>query len=82
MQDIIEKKGGIRMQNITGHFSQAAEGVRNTIGWTKPELEDFLKKNAAMFAVSEDEVRGACAARARGSGGGCSCGRFGCNAHG
>ena len=56
LKDIIEKKGGIRMHNITGHFSQAPEGVRNTIGWTKMELEEFLKKNAAMFHVSEDEV--------------------------
>ena len=56
LKDIIEKKGGIRMHNITGHFSQAPEGVRNTIGWTKMELEEFLKKNAAMFHVSEDEL--------------------------
>ena len=56
LKDIMEKKGGIRMHNITGHFSQAPEGVRNTIGWTKMELEEFLKKNAAMFHVSEDEV--------------------------
>ncbi len=56
LKDIIEKKGGIRTHNITGHFSQAPEGVRNTIGWTKMELEEFLKKNAAMFHVSEDEV--------------------------
>ena len=56
LKEIIEKKGGIRMHNITGHFSQAPEGVRNTIGWTKMELEEFLKKNAAMFHVSEDEL--------------------------
>ena len=52
----MEKKGGIRLHNITGHFSQASEGVRNTIGWTKMELEEFLKKNANVFAVSEDEL--------------------------
>ena len=56
LKDIIEKKGPIKVHNITGHFSQAAEGVRNTIGWTKMELEEFLTKNAAVFNVSEDEV--------------------------
>eukprot|EP00918_Siedleckia_nematoides_P077370 GHVU01169191.1.p1 GENE.GHVU01169191.1~~GHVU01169191.1.p1 ORF type:complete len:632 (+),score=60.51 GHVU01169191.1:168-2063(+) len=56
LKDIIEKRGGIRLHNITGHFSQAPEGVRNTIGWTKMELEEFLKKNANVFAVSEDEL--------------------------
>ncbi len=56
LKDIIEKKGAVRLHNITGHFSQAAEGVRNTIGWTKTELEDFLKKNANVFSVSGDEV--------------------------
>lgn len=56
LKDIVEKKGGIKIHNITGHFSQAAEGVRNTIGWTKMELEEFLRKNANVFNVSEDEV--------------------------
>lgn len=56
LKDIVEKRGGIRLHNITGHFSQAPEGVRNTIGWTKMELEEFLKKNANVFHVSEDEV--------------------------
>jgi exonuclease 3'-5' domain-containing protein 1 len=56
LKDIVEKRGGIRLHNITGHFSQAPEGVRNTIGWTKMELEEFLKKNAYVFYVSEDEV--------------------------
>lgn len=56
LKDVVEKKGGIRLHNITGHFSQASEGVRNTIGWTKMELEEFLKKNANVFAVSEDEL--------------------------
>jgi exonuclease 3'-5' domain-containing protein 1 len=56
LKDIVEKRGGIKVHNITGHFSQAPEGVRNTIGWTKMELEEFLKKNAHVFSVSEDEV--------------------------
>ena len=56
LKDIVEKKGGIKIHNITGHFSQAAEGVRNTIGWTKIELEEFLRKNANVFSVSEDEL--------------------------
>ena len=56
LKDIVEKRGGIKIHNITGHFSQAAEGVRNTIGWTKMELEEFLRKNANVFNVSEDEV--------------------------
>ena len=56
LKDIIEKRGTIKLHNITGHFSQAPEGVRNTIGWTKLELLEFLKKNAAVFTLSEDDV--------------------------
>ena len=56
LKDILEKRGGLKVHNITGHFSQAPEGVRNTIGWTKIELEEFLKKHQNIFTVSEDEV--------------------------
>lgn len=56
LKDILEKRGPLKLHNITGHFSQAPEGVRNTIGWTKMELEDFLKRNANVFYVSEDET--------------------------
>jgi len=56
VKEIIEKRGALKLHNITGHFSQAPEGVRNTIGWTKMELEEFLKRNANVFHISEDET--------------------------
>ena len=56
IKEIIEKRGALKLHNITGHFSQAPEGVRNTIGWTKMELEEFLKRNANVFHISEDET--------------------------
>lgn len=55
LKDVIEKKGHIPMQGITEFFSQASEGVRNTIGWTMSEVQSFLKKNAYVFTVSKDE---------------------------
>ena len=56
LKGIVEKKGGLKLHSITGHFSQAVESVRNTIGWTKMELEEFLRKNSNVFVVSEDET--------------------------
>ncbi|XP_013412851.1 uncharacterized protein LOC106175412 [Lingula anatina] len=54
VKSIVEKKGSVKIHNITGHFSQAPETVRNTIGWTKYELEEFIKKYPQVFQVSED----------------------------
>jgi hypothetical protein len=58
IKSIIEKKGKIKLHNLTGHFSQAVESVRNTIGWTKMELEEFLLKNQNMFTIDEEEYVG------------------------
>ncbi|XP_064632407.1 uncharacterized protein LOC135490815 isoform X2 [Lineus longissimus] len=58
IKSIIEKKGKIKLHNLTGHFSQAVESVRNTIGWTKTELEEFLMKNQNMFTIDEEEYVG------------------------
>ena len=56
LKDIIEKKGNIRLQAITSHFSQTSEGVRNTIGWTKPEIEKFVRSHATVFSLDDDLV--------------------------
>ncbi|KAK2187788.1 hypothetical protein NP493_154g03001 [Ridgeia piscesae] len=56
LKDVIEKKNGnLPLQGITEFFSQASEGVRNTIGWSKAEVLAFLKKNSNVFTVSNDE---------------------------
>ena len=56
VKKIIESKGDMHIHSITGHFSQAPEGVRNTIGWTKYELEEFIKKHSNIFILQEDEI--------------------------
>ncbi|CAH1784194.1 unnamed protein product [Owenia fusiformis] len=56
LKEIIEKNGDVKLHSITGHFSQAPESVRNTIGWAKIDLEDFLRRNATIFHVHGDSV--------------------------
>lgn len=56
LKEILEKRGGIKLHNITGHFSQASDGVRSTIGWTKPQLQDFLSKHSNVFSITDDEM--------------------------
>lgn len=56
IKGIIEKKGDMKLSSLTGHFSQAPESLRNTIGWTKQDLEKFLLSHANIFVVAEDET--------------------------
>lgn len=56
LKGIIEKKGDMKLNGLTGHFSQAPESLRNTIGWSKPELEKFVRSHANIFVISEDET--------------------------
>jgi hypothetical protein len=45
----------MKLSSLTGHFSQAPESLRNTIGWTKQDLEKFLQSHGNIFSVAEDE---------------------------
>ena len=54
LKDMLEKKGSVRLHAVTGFFSQASEGVRNTIGWTKPEIERFVRAHSTVFSLEED----------------------------
>lgn len=56
IKGIIEKKGDMKLSSLTGHFSQAPESLRNTIGWTKQDLEKFLQSHGNIFSVVEDET--------------------------
>ncbi|KAK3596077.1 hypothetical protein CHS0354_001380 [Potamilus streckersoni] len=56
IKGIIEKKGDMKMNSLTGHFSQAPESLRNTIGWSRPELECFVRAHSNLFIVGEDET--------------------------
>lgn len=56
IKGILEKKGDMKLSSLTGHFSQAPESLRNTIGWTKQDLEKFLQSHSNIFLVSEDET--------------------------
>lgn len=56
LKGIIEKKGDMKLNGLTGHFSQAPESLRNTIGWSKPELEKFVRSHAKIFVISDDET--------------------------
>ena len=56
LKAILEKKGDMKLNGLTGHFSQAPESLRNTVGWSKPELEKFVRSHANIFVISEDEM--------------------------
>jgi hypothetical protein len=56
IKSIIEKKGDMKLAALTGHFSQAPESLRNTIGWTKNDLSKFLADHGNIFTITEDEV--------------------------
>lgn len=56
IKSIIEKKGDMKLAALTGHFSQAPESLRNTIGWTKNDLSKFLADHGNIFTITDDEV--------------------------
>ena len=58
LKDVIEKNGCLPLAGVTEFFSEASEGVRKTIGWTKADVQSFVKKNANVFTISDDDVIG------------------------
>ncbi|XP_005112335.1 uncharacterized protein LOC101856071 [Aplysia californica] len=56
IKNIIQKKGDMKVNSLSGHFSQAPESLRNTIGWSKPELHQFISAHDNIFTISEDEI--------------------------
>ncbi|BFZ10493.1 hypothetical protein BsWGS_13532 [Bradybaena similaris] len=56
IKSIIQKKGDMKVNSLSGHFSQAPESLRNTIGWSKPELHEFISAHDNIFTINEDEV--------------------------
>ncbi|KAK3103642.1 hypothetical protein FSP39_020706 [Pinctada imbricata] len=56
VKSIIEKKGDMKLSALTGHFSQAPESLRNTIGWSKNDLEKFLRNHGNIFIIGDDET--------------------------
>lgn len=56
IKNIIQKKGDMKVNSLSGHFSQAPESLRNTIGWSKPELHQFISAHDNIFTIGENEV--------------------------
>ncbi|KAK7102848.1 uncharacterized protein [Littorina saxatilis] len=56
IKSVIDKKGDMKVNSLSGHFSQAPESLRNTIGWSKPELERFIQSHSNIFTISDDET--------------------------
>ena len=56
IKNIIQKKGDMKVNSLSGHFSQAPESLRNTIGWSKPELHTFISGHDNIFTINEDEI--------------------------
>ncbi|XP_067683487.1 egalitarian protein homolog [Haliotis asinina] len=54
IKGIIEKKGDMKINSLSGNFNQAPESLRNTIGWGKQELEKFIRTHSNIFTISED----------------------------
>ena len=58
VKQIVERKGPVRFHNLTGFFSQAPEAIRETIGRSKYELEQFVHSYPQLFEIdSEDIIR-------------------------
>lgn len=56
LKDLIERRGPVHVQNISSHYSAASESVRSAIGWSTEEIDVFLKKNASVFSISEEDL--------------------------
>lgn len=56
IKSVIDKKGDMKINSLSGHFSQAPESLRNTIGWSKPELERFIQSHSNIFIIADDET--------------------------
>lgn len=56
VKGIIEKKGDTKLSSLSAHFNQAPESLRNTIGWSKPELSTFIENHSNIFTLSSDET--------------------------
>lgn len=55
IKEKIEKAGGqIKFQHMTGHLSQLALSVRQTVGSSPRDLKKFLTKHNALFNVDSD----------------------------
>ena len=52
---MVEKQAGhLPLTDIASHYGTTSEAVRTTIGWTRAEQEDFLRKHSSIFVVSEE----------------------------
>ena len=56
LKEIVEKNPKVKIVEIPSNYENTTDAVRTTIGWTKAEQENFLRKNNSIFVVSEDET--------------------------
>ena len=56
IKSILEKKGSMKLGSLTGHFSQAPESLRNTVGWSKHELDSFLCSHTNIFVIDDSDT--------------------------
>ncbi|OWF45253.1 uncharacterized protein LOC110457286 [Mizuhopecten yessoensis] len=56
IKGIIEKKGDMKLGSLVNHFGQAPESLRNTVGWSKQELDHFLVDHSNIFIIGENEM--------------------------
>lgn len=53
LRKVIDKKGGaVTLASLLSHLGHAPEAIRNTIGWTKIEMEEFVRKHLIFFDIS------------------------------
>ena len=56
LKDVLEKNGAMKLHSLTVYLSKAPESTQNAVGWTKMEMEDFLRKYSNIFSISAEEI--------------------------
>lgn len=57
LRKVIEKKNGtLSLSHLFLYLGKASETIRNIIGWTKFELQEFIRKNSVFFEITPNEM--------------------------
>ncbi|XP_050414424.2 uncharacterized protein LOC126828600 [Patella vulgata] len=56
VKSILEKKGEMRISNLSTHINQAPESLRNTIGWNKNDITTFIVNHQNIFTISGEDL--------------------------
>jgi hypothetical protein len=60
LKEVLEKNGPLKIHSLSSHLSKAPEATQNAVGWTRMEMEDFLRKHPNIFVVSPEDIVSLC----------------------